>query len=84
MTSFTQGLTLVHFSAQRKYLSWDELDGVTVVTTDKTAQVELKGGRVKGPALAWRADIPVCGSPARRCASPCSQGLTLVHLLSST
>jgi len=38
-----QGLTLVHLSAQRKHLLWDMLYGVSLT---KTAQVELRGGRV--------------------------------------
>jgi len=42
----SQGLTLVHFPAQRKHLS-----GMGRVTQiHKTAQVELKSGQVYGPA----------------------------------
>jgi len=42
-----QGLTLVHFSAQRKHFLWD----TRVAFSDKTAQVEPKSGRVDSPCL---------------------------------
>ena len=40
-----QGLTLVHFSAQRKLFLWDTLGGYQVSVT-KTALDELRSGRV--------------------------------------
>ena len=39
---YRQGLKLVHFSPQRKHLSWHTLGG----SVTKTAQAELRSGRV--------------------------------------
>ena len=53
--TFIQGLTLVHFSAQRKHILWDTmgawfspnlLDRGTRGGVTKTAEVELKSGGV--------------------------------------
>jgi hypothetical protein len=41
-----QGMTHVHFSAQRKHFPWDVLGNLS----DKTAQVKLRSGRVQAPA----------------------------------
>ena len=47
--SVFQGLALVHFSYQRKHFLRDTFGGFSVSVT-KTAQVELRSGRVSAPA----------------------------------
>jgi len=50
----SQGHVLVHFSAQRKFLSWDTLGGVRVggvrVRDKRISQVERKSGLVQDHA----------------------------------
>jgi hypothetical protein len=49
VSTLRQGLTLVHYSPQRKHILRDSYGGFG----DKMAQVEPKSGRVSAPALRW-------------------------------
>ena len=70
-----EGLTLVHFSAQRQHLLWEMLGGFSVLEA-KMSEVDVRSGRVDAPAVisAYHVEnsAPACMLPAN---SPLSRGL---------